>query len=183
MSELTRSRIRPPTPEGTRMATPLTQTHTTRLSLTVHVTTEVDRMPELTAGLVRALHALGDGDDRLAVTVTEEATRPGVVVPLPRKGAPLRLDPQARRVLWRGREVALTRLEFDLLLFLATNANRVFRRRALMTEVWKTTYVSERTVDVHVRRLRGKIDPNAQLIRTVRGVGYQFGDPGLVAIE
>ncbi|SES37090.1 winged helix-turn-helix domain-containing protein [Actinokineospora terrae] len=150
-----------------------------RVTLTVHVTAEADRIPELTAGLVNALNALGR--DELAVTVDGPVAP---VLPLPaRKTAPLRVQADARRVLWRDREVVLTRLEFDLLLYLATHPNRVHRRRALMTQVWRTTYVSERTVDVHVRRLRGKIGGGEQLIRTVRGVGYQLADPAVVAVE
>ncbi|WP_026421396.1 winged helix-turn-helix domain-containing protein [Actinokineospora inagensis] len=150
-----------------------------RVTLTVHVTAEPARLPELTEGLVNALHALSRDD--LAVTVDEPTPR---LVALPGgEPAPLRVLADARRVLWRGREVSLTRLEFDLLLYLATHANRVHRRRALMTQVWRTTYVSERTVDVHVRRLRGKIDSTVELIRTVRGVGYQFADPGVVSVE
>ncbi|CRK62085.1 Transcriptional regulatory protein glnR [Alloactinosynnema sp. L-07] len=154
------------------MATPLLRApEPTTLSLTVHLTATPDRMPQLTAELVDALSALG----------TVEAT-PGVVVPLLR-AAPLRVVAPSRQVFWRGREIALTRLEFDLLLFLATRTARVHRRRTLMSEVWHTTYVSERTVDVHVRRLRSKIDSDEALIRTVRGVGYQFADPTLVHVE
>ncbi|PPK68872.1 winged helix-turn-helix domain-containing protein [Actinokineospora auranticolor] len=154
-----------------------------RVTLTVHLTAAPDRVPALAAGLVEAITALGDD---LAVTLTElpePAPRP-TVVPLPvRAPAPLVLHADARRVLWRDREVELTRLEFDLLLYLATHPNRVHRRRALMSQVWRTVYVSERTVDVHVRRLRGKIGSSAELIRTVRGVGYQLADPALVAVE
>ncbi|WP_018684203.1 winged helix-turn-helix domain-containing protein [Actinokineospora enzanensis] len=163
------------------MATPLSKAgQPTRITLTVHLTAEPDRVPALTEGLVQALRALGD--DGLAVTV-DQPKAPAKLVPLPRKTAPLRVQADARRVLWRDREVVLTRLEFDLLLYLASHPERVHRRRALMSQVWRTLYVSERTVDVHVRRLRGKIDTNTDLIRTVRGVGYQIADPSLVAIE
>ncbi|HVK24475.1 MAG TPA: winged helix-turn-helix domain-containing protein [Actinokineospora sp.] len=154
------------------MATPLLLApEPTTLSLTVHVTAAPDRMLLLTAELVEALSALG----------TVESTG-GVVVPLPRN-APLRVTAASRQVFWRGQEIVLTRLEFDLLLFLATRTERVHRRRTLMSEVWGTTYVSERTVDVHIRRLRSKIDADFELIRTVRGVGYQFADPTLVQVE
>ncbi|GAA2993537.1 winged helix-turn-helix domain-containing protein [Actinokineospora diospyrosa] len=155
-----------------------TGTDPARVTLTVHVTAEADRIPELTAGLVNALKTLGR--DELAVTVDGPVAP---VVSLPRRTAPLVVQADARRVLWQGREVVLTRLEFDLLLYLATHPTRVHRRRALMTQVWRTTYVSERTVDVHVRRLRGKIGVGEELIRTVRGVGYQFADAGLVVVE
>ncbi|MBC6448173.1 winged helix-turn-helix domain-containing protein [Actinokineospora xionganensis] len=153
------------------MATPLfSAPETTRLALTVHLTADADRLPDLFG----ALSALG--------TVESIDPLPGVVVPLPRS-APLRLAVGSRKVFWRGREVALTRLEFDLLHHLVARQARVHRRRALMAEVWHTTYVSERTVDVHVRRLRGKINADRELIRTVRGVGYQFSDPTLAFVE
>lgn len=153
------------------MATPLfSAPETTRLALTVYLTADADLLPDLFG----ALRALG--------TVESIDPLPGVVVPLPRS-APLRLLVGSRKVLWRGREVALTRLEFDLLHYLVSRPTRVHRRRALMAEVWHTTYVSERTVDVHVRRLRAKIDAEQELIRTVRGVGYQFSDPMLAVIE
>ncbi|WP_436494439.1 winged helix-turn-helix domain-containing protein [Actinokineospora sp. HUAS TT18] len=154
------------------MASPLLRApEPTTLSLTVHLTATPDRMPQLTAELVDALSALG----------TVEHATPGVVVPI--RTAPLRVVAASRQVFWRGREIALTRLEFDLLLFLVTRPDRVHRRRTLMSEVWNTTYVSERTVDVHVRRLRSKIDADDDLIRTVRGVGYQFADPTQVHVE
>ncbi|WP_424184618.1 winged helix-turn-helix domain-containing protein [Actinokineospora sp. G85] len=151
---------------------------TTRITLTLDLTAEAHRVPDLATELASAL-------SRFHPRVSVEPAAPlGVVLPLPRAHlAPLRVLTASRRVLWRGGEVELTRLEFDLLLFLAVRPNRVHRRGALMTEVWGTTYVSERTVDVHVRRIRCKVDPDAPLIRTVRGVGYQFADPELVSVE
>lgn len=153
------------------MATPLfSAPEISRLSLTVHVTAPADRLPELFG----ALSALG--------TVDSIDPLPGVVVPLPRS-APLRVISGSRKVFWHGREVRLTRLEFDLLHYLAARPDRVHRRRALMAEVWQTIYVSERTVDVHVRRLRSKIGADVEVIRTVRGVGYQLADPLLGVVE
>jgi DNA-binding response OmpR family regulator len=165
------------------MASPLLHAHENfehHLSLTLRLTASADRLPQITADLVGALSAFGTV--ATDVTVAEPAT-PAVVLTLPNaRNAPLRVQPASRQVFWHGKEIALTRLEFDLLLFLSTRPNRVHRRRALMSEVWQTTYVSERTVDVHVRRLRFKIGADVELIRTVRGVGYQFGDASLVTV-
>ncbi|MFC7613339.1 winged helix-turn-helix domain-containing protein [Actinokineospora soli] len=66
---------------------------------------------------------------------------------------------------------------------MASAPNQVHRRRTLMREVWHTAYIGERTVDVHVRRLRGKLASGEELIRTVRGVGYQFADARLVDLS
>ncbi|MBO4210200.1 winged helix-turn-helix domain-containing protein, partial [Micromonospora echinofusca] len=90
----------------------------------------------------------------------------------------------ASRVVRRGRQVlALTRREFDLLLFLAENPRRVFTRSRLLTSVWGHRHALERTVDVHVRRLRGKIGVDVPLVTTVYGVGYRLADEARVTID
>lgn len=78
----------------------------------------------------------------------------------------------------RGETVDLTFKEFELLKYLATRRGRVFTREHLLTEVWGYNYYGgTRTVDVHVRRLRMKIERGGQVfIQTVRGVGYKFGE-------
>ena len=75
-----------------------------------------------------------------------------------------------------GRSVELTYKEYELLRFLATNRDRVFSREALLNKVWGYDfYGGARTVDVHVRRLRSKIeDRHFTFIETVRNVGYRF---------
>jgi DNA-binding response OmpR family regulator len=88
------------------------------------------------------------------------------------------IDPGCRTVEVDGREVLLTALEFDLLLHLASNAGRVFTREQLMDSVWNASFFTDTsTVTVHVRRLRGKIEPDPahpRYIETARGVGYRF---------
>jgi two-component system response regulator ResD len=90
----------------------------------------------------------------------------------------LRIDPAGRRVLVDGAEVALTSREFDLLLFLASHPGRAFTRDELMDQVWKFAfYTDTSTVTVHIRRLRGKIEPDPETPRyleTIWGVGYRF---------
>ncbi len=75
-----------------------------------------------------------------------------------------------------GRPVELTYKEYELLCFLATNRGRVFSREALLSKVWGYDfYGGGRTVDVHIRRLRSKIeDRHSTFIETVRNVGYRF---------
>jgi hypothetical protein len=75
-----------------------------------------------------------------------------------------------------GRPIDLTYKEYELLRFLATNPDRVFTREALLNRVWGYDYFGgSRTVDVHVRRLRSKIEDRAHtFIETVRNVGYRF---------
>jgi DNA-binding response OmpR family regulator len=92
----------------------------------------------------------------------------------------LRVD-LARRVVEReGQPVQLTYVEFELLRILASNPGRVFTRQALLEELWGgSEYREPRTIDVHVRHLREKLeqDPKEpELILTVRSVGYRFRD-------
>jgi DNA-binding response OmpR family regulator len=89
---------------------------------------------------------------------------------------PVAIDLAARRVKVEGREIALTRKEFDLLADLVRNRGRVLTRERLLERVWGYSYPGEtRTVDVHVRRLRKKIGSAAdERIETVVGVGYRW---------
>ncbi|GDX24540.1 DNA-binding response regulator [Actinomycetes bacterium] len=90
------------------------------------------------------------------------------------------IDFVAHEVKRDGRVIALTRLEFDLLAALAKEPGRVFTRDALLFEVWGYRQTADtRLVNVHVQRLRSKIerDPdNPELVMTVRGVGYRAGN-------
>jgi len=92
------------------------------------------------------------------------------------------IDTERLEVWVRGELVGLTPLEFDLLVFLAKNEGKVFNRDVLLDKLWGYDYYGDtRTVDVHIRRLRTKIeeDPsNPKYIITVRGKGYKFRDPG-----
>ena len=83
----------------------------------------------------------------------------------------------SRRVAVDDVEADLTYTEFELLSTLASNPGRVFSRGALLRQVWGDEFRDERTVDVHIRHLREKIerDPrNPEFVHTVRGVGYVF---------
>ncbi len=92
----------------------------------------------------------------------------------------LRIDVPRRTVEVRGQEVQLTFVEFELLRILASNPGRVYTRQMLLEGLWGgSEYREPRTIDVHVRHLREKLERDArepELIFTVRGVGYRFRD-------
>ena len=94
----------------------------------------------------------------------------------------LAIDVQAHQVTRGGKQIALTRLEFDLLVALAKEPGRVFTRDALLSEVWGYRHSTDtRLVNVHVQRLRSKIEHDAEhpeIVVTVRGVGYKAGVMG-----
>jgi len=95
----------------------------------------------------------------------------------------LRIDFDTYQVFLDDREIELSLREFELLAFFVRHPNRVFERAQLLDMVWgRDTYVEPRTVDVHVRRLRMRIerdDARPELIVTLRGVGYKFNDAAL----
>jgi two-component system phosphate regulon response regulator PhoB len=89
----------------------------------------------------------------------------------------LKLDPASHRVTGNGKPVDLGPTEFRLLHFLMTHAERVHSRTQLLDQVWGDhVFVEERTVDVHIRRLRKALEPTEldNLVQTVRGTGYRF---------
>ncbi|SIT69242.1 two-component system, OmpR family, phosphate regulon response regulator PhoB [Ectothiorhodosinus mongolicus] len=93
--------------------------------------------------------------------------------------AGLRLDPVSHRVSGNGQSISIGPTEYRMLLFLMTHPERVFSRGQLLDHVWGTNvYVEERTVDVHIRRLRKTLEPTGHdhLVQTVRGTGYRFSD-------
>ncbi|MEU0373835.1 response regulator transcription factor [Streptomyces sp. NPDC006283] len=115
----------------------------------------------LAAVLRRSAPAAADGRDR----------RPVVQV------ADLRIDPQARTAHLADAELALTRREFDLLAYLAANADQVISRRRILAEVWQQPYLEDQTVDVHLSALRRKLGEKAsapRYLHTVRGIGIKL---------
>jgi DNA-binding response OmpR family regulator len=92
----------------------------------------------------------------------------------------LRIDPSKRTVSVAGRQVELTFVEFEILAAMAANPGRVFTREVLLTRIWgDSAYRDPRTIDVHIRHLREKIEVDAKrpdYLFTVRGVGYRFRD-------
>jgi two-component system alkaline phosphatase synthesis response regulator PhoP len=88
---------------------------------------------------------------------------------------PLVIDKEKYVVNIDNIETVFPRKEFTLLFFLANNPDRVFSREELLKEVWgEDVYVVDRTVDVHIRKIREKLGEYAYLIDTIKGVGYKF---------
>jgi DNA-binding response OmpR family regulator len=103
---------------------------------------------------------------------TGTGTRPELI-----EYGPLVLNLETYQAAISARPLDLTYMEYELLKFLATHPGKVFTRETLLSRVWGYEYYGgARTVDVHVRRLRAKLgEENANLIQTVRSVGYRFG--------
>ncbi len=95
------------------------------------------------------------------------------------KVSDLTIDLERYEVTVAGRRVSLTYKEFQLLVLLASNPGRVYTREALLSQVWGYDYLGgTRTVDVHVRRLRSKVEsPGHTFVETIWNVGYRFTPP------
>ena len=159
-------------------------------TIVVHLNIELPRNPDTLAALSELLHSVAELP---GVAVTQPSIPE---LPHPHRSPPddrddrdeaddrLRIVPSSRTVLRGGAPVPLTRLEFDLLLYLAQRPKRVLPRHTLLAEVWGVEdRANSRTVDVHVRRLRDKLGPDHVRIATVRGVGYRFDSLRDVVVE
>jgi DNA-binding winged helix-turn-helix (wHTH) protein len=145
--------------------------NTVRLLVSISVEAGAEQIASATTRVVEALRDVG-----LTVDVSVPQQR--------QRDVEVRVLPHSRRVLHRGSPVELSRLEFDLLLFLCEHPDRVHRRRDLLFHVWGGSgQAGVRTVDVHVRRIRGKLGAAADLISTVRGVGYLVESGQRVRVE
>ena len=119
---------------------------------------------ELVARIRAVLRRRGEGSEAASEPVLE--------------AGPVRMDVERHVVAVDGQQVALPLKEFDLLELLLRNAGRVLTRMQLIDRVWGSDYVGDtKTLDVHVKRLRAKIEPdpaNPQYLVTVRGLGYKL---------
>lgn len=88
------------------------------------------------------------------------------------KIANIEVDKSKHLLLYDGEKIHLARKEFNLLYYLMTIPGRVFTREEIISEIWKDAFVGDRTIDVHVRKIREKIGSN--YIKTIKGVGYKF---------
>ncbi|MDC0908945.1 response regulator transcription factor [Flavobacteriales bacterium] len=84
----------------------------------------------------------------------------------------IEIDKEKHVLMYRGEEIHLARKEFNLLYYLMTVPGKVFTREEIISEVWNDAYVGDRTIDVHVRKIREKTGSN--YIKTIKGVGYKF---------
>jgi DNA-binding response OmpR family regulator len=105
---------------------------------------------------------------------------PGLAGNEPIRAGDLEIDFERRSVTLGGDPVQLTYVEFEILAALAAAPGRVFTREMLLEHIWgDSTYRDPRTVDVHIRHLREKLETDAknpEYLFTVRGVGYRFRD-------
>lgn len=88
----------------------------------------------------------------------------------------LTIDREAYKVIVKGKDLTMPRKEFELLYLLASKPGKVFKREKIMDKVWGSdVVVGDRTIDVHIRKLREKIGEN--FFKTIKGVGYKFIPP------
>lgn len=88
---------------------------------------------------------------------------------------PLLINRENYTVSLEGKLIILPRKEFEILAFLAGNPGKVYHRDKILSDVWgKDIFVVERTVDVHIRKIREKLGKHSNLIETIKGVGYRF---------
>ncbi len=105
----------------------------------------------------------------------ESQKDPGVVL----KAGELLLDREKQRVSLKGKTIPMTKLEFNILAHLMANPGRVFSRDELLDGAWKgEAFVTDRTVDVHMRSIRQKLGRSRDMVETVRGSGYRFAESG-----
>ncbi|MGC4760311.1 winged helix-turn-helix domain-containing protein [Micromonospora trifolii] len=137
------------------------------------------------ARLVQLLGELAESGEGQLRAVEDAASGPR---PAPRPAAPpagadhVRILAGSRMVRQGDRVIALTRIEYELLLFLAERPRRVFTRLQLLSSVWGYEHAVARTVDVHVRRLRAKL-AGSEVVTTVYGVGYRLADEAPISVD
>lgn len=93
----------------------------------------------------------------------------------PLKIGVLEIDVEKYKVKINNKEIFFPRKEFQLLHFLASNPDKVLKRETLLKEIWgNDVYVIDRTIDVHIRKVREKLGKHSEIIETIKGVGYRF---------
>ena len=84
----------------------------------------------------------------------------------------IHINKSSHKLLYSGKEIYLARKEFSLLYYLMTIPGKVFTREEIISTIWKDAVVGDRTIDVHIRKIREKI--GSQHIKTIKGIGYKF---------
>ncbi|RKR92515.1 transcriptional regulator [Micromonospora pisi] len=166
------------------------------LTVTVDITLDAgDTLTPQATRLLELVRELVEHGDREAVAArlsgppptigVEPAAGPpsAAVAPGAGRNGTLHVLAGSRRVLRDGRPIPLTRLEYDLLVFLAEHPRRVFTRLQLLSSVWGYEHAVARTVDVHVRRLRAKLGETMPVVTTVYGVGYRLADEARISVD
>jgi two-component system response regulator RegX3 len=145
---------------------------------------EVDKVVGLEIGADDYVTKPYSGRELLAriKAVLRRLAEPEELLPATIESGPVRMDVERHTVQVGGEPVSLPLKEFELLEMLLRNAGRVLTRGQLIDRVWGSDYVGDtKTLDVHVKRLRAKVEPNPskpQHIVTVRGLGYKFEAAG-----
>lgn len=104
-----------------------------------------------------------------------EKTNGKKTAPLKIEVGPVLIDRDKYEIFIDGKLKIFPRKEFELLYYLANNPGKVFSREILLKDVWGAdVYVVDRTVDVHIRKIREKLDKHSDIIETIKGVGYRF---------
>ncbi|MEU1397032.1 winged helix-turn-helix domain-containing protein [Micromonospora zamorensis] len=138
------------------------------------------------ARLVQLLGELAESGEGQLRTVEDVVPAPqpaaSPAASAPSADAHVRILAGSRMVRQGDRVVPLTRIEYELLLFLAERPRRVFTRLQLLSSVWGYEHAVARTVDVHVRRLRAKLD-GSEVVTTVYGVGYRLADEARISVD
>ncbi|WP_089157858.1 winged helix-turn-helix domain-containing protein [Micromonospora sp. NBS 11-29] len=179
----------PGRPPGGQRRPANTATAVLTVTLNIPLASE-ESLPPAARRLLDAARELLERGDAVVTTGVPAERRPD---PVPAGRAPARplaatiptlhILASSRSVLRDGEPLPLTRLEFDLLLHLVAHPRRVFTRLQLLNAVWGYEHAGVRTVDVHVRRLRGKVGVDVPLVTTVYGVGYRLADDARVTID
>lgn len=144
---------------------------------------EVDKVVGLEIGADDYVTKPYSGRELLAriKAVLRRQTEPEELVPATVESGPVRMDVERHTVTVRGESVTMPLKEFELLEMLLRNAGRVLTRGQLIDRIWGADYIGDtKTLDVHVKRLRAKIEPDPGTPRhivTVRGLGYKFETP------
>jgi len=153
------------------------------LSAAARLVAEVGAIPdaEVTVSTARTAEErtqLPEGGQATTPRDERDAEPPGA-----ERSPPLRILAGEHVAVLEGRRLTLPRREYDLLVFLSTHPRRVFTRQQLLRTVWGYEFdCGGRTIDVHVRRLRQKLDGRGPTIATVRGVGYRLDHPERVQV-
>lgn len=102
-------------------------------------------------------------------------TIPETFVPEKIVYGPIEIDKEKYEISIDGEKKVFPRKEFELLYYLVKNAGKVFSREALLREIWGfNVYIIDRTVDVHIRKIREKLGKNSDMVETIKGVGYRL---------
>lgn len=185
------SRTAQSTNQPTSSAGPHHECGTPMLRITVDVPLDCGTLPPSAARLLEFLRELAEQPQATVDQADGQQAEPAGATVLrhpaadvrPRTTPLLRMLPGPRVVLRDDEPIPLTRLEFELLYFLATHPRQVFSRRQLLNAVWRDNIGESRTVDVHVRRLRAKLGPDVPVVSTVHGVGYRLADDAQIILH